>query len=195
MLTCVFQLRQDATLGSRIPTFLTNSTTFDPSVPLRNMSLLWEDLPLNGGGWDGFSLLIDDVEKFRGVATNFSLALLDQSLPHFFRLAVSSSVLCRLRITLTSISSRKTVVWEIIPRRHRSSRTALGLTLRPARHTSLIFLSMDSYLFHFWAVLQKQRPSKLNLRNIVLDGGVRVKLEQKNFHQKYERKKHSTRVM
>ena len=34
-------------------------------------------------------MLIDDVERFRGTATNFSLALLDQSLPHFFRLAVS----------------------------------------------------------------------------------------------------------
>lgn len=53
------------------------------------MTLFWGSLPSNGDGWDGFSLLIDDVERFRGMATNFSLALLDQSLPHFFRLAVS----------------------------------------------------------------------------------------------------------
>jgi hypothetical protein len=53
------------------------------------MTLLWEALPQNSDSWDGFSLLIDDVERFRGIATNFSLALLDQSLPHFFRLAVS----------------------------------------------------------------------------------------------------------
>ena len=84
-----FQLRQDSTLGSGVPYFLTNSTTFDPSIPLRNQTLLWEGLSSNGGGWDGFSLLIDDVEVFHGMATNFSLALLNQSLPHFFRLAVS----------------------------------------------------------------------------------------------------------
>ena len=83
------QLRQDATLGSGIPAFLTNSTTFNPSIPLRNVTLSWEGLPSGGGDWDGFSLLIDDVERFRGTATSFSLALLDQSLPHFFRLAVS----------------------------------------------------------------------------------------------------------
>ena len=62
---------------------------FDPSVPLRNLTLLWEGLPSGSAGWDGFSLLVDDVERFRGTATNFSLALLDQGLPHFFRLAVS----------------------------------------------------------------------------------------------------------
>ena len=40
--------------------------------------------------WDRFSLLIDDVERFCGTAADFSLALLDRSLPHgFFRLAVS----------------------------------------------------------------------------------------------------------
>lgn len=84
------ELRQDATLGSGIPAFLTNSTTFDPSVPLRNMTLLWEGLPSNNNAWDGFSLLVDDVERFRGTASNFSLALLDQSLPHFFRLAFTT---------------------------------------------------------------------------------------------------------
>lgn len=84
------ELRQDATLGSVIPTFLTNSTTFNSSVPLRNTTLFWESLPPNGDSWDGFSLLIDDVERLRGTATNFSLALLDQALPHFFRLAFTS---------------------------------------------------------------------------------------------------------
>lgn len=57
------------------------------------MTLLWEGLPSNSDGWDGFSLLIDDVERLRGTATSFSLALLDQTLPHFFRLAVSQSIL------------------------------------------------------------------------------------------------------
>jgi hypothetical protein len=57
------------------------------------MTLLWEALPSNSDGWDGFSLLIDDVERFRGTATSFSLVLLNQSLPHFFRLAVSRFIL------------------------------------------------------------------------------------------------------
>jgi len=81
------ELRQDATLGSGIPTFLTNSTTFNSSVPLQNHTLLWQSLSSSSDSWDGFSLLVDDVERFRGAATSFSLALLDQSLPHFFRLA------------------------------------------------------------------------------------------------------------
>lgn len=84
------ELRQDATLGSGIPTFLTNSTIFNSSIPLQNKTLFWEGLPSNSDAWDGFSLLIDDVERFRGVATNFSLALLDQALPHFFRLAFTA---------------------------------------------------------------------------------------------------------
>ena len=68
-------------------------------MPLRNLTLLWDRLPPGGDGWDGFSLLIDDVERFRGTATNFSLALLDQGLPHFFRLAVSLSVSPCLRLS------------------------------------------------------------------------------------------------
>ena len=62
-------------------------------MPLRNLTLSWQGLPSASAGWDGFSLLIDDVERFRGTATNFSLAMLDQGLPHFFRLAVSQPIL------------------------------------------------------------------------------------------------------
>lgn len=40
-------------------------------------------------GWNGFSLLVDDVERYMGSALNFSLAGLEAGLPHFFRLAVS----------------------------------------------------------------------------------------------------------
>ena len=44
----------------------------------------------NPDGWNGFALLVDDVERYIGNAVNFSLAALDASVPHFFRLAVSS---------------------------------------------------------------------------------------------------------
>ena len=85
-------------------------------MPLRNLTLLWEGLPSGSAGWDGFSLLIDDVERFRGTATNFSLALLDQGLPHFFRLAVSQAIL--------SIRNFLTCCWST-PASLSSPRTAL----------------------------------------------------------------------
>ena len=86
---CRFELRQDSTFGPSSPTFLTNSKTFDPTMALRNLTLFWESLPSGSAGWDGFLLLIDEVERFRETATKFSLALLDQTIPHFFGLAVS----------------------------------------------------------------------------------------------------------
>lgn len=45
---------------------------------------------LSSQGWNGFSLLVDDVERYMGSALNFSLAGLEAGLPHFFRLAVSA---------------------------------------------------------------------------------------------------------
>jgi len=80
-------LQQDATLGTDLPTFLTNSTTYNSSIPLINQTIIWDSLPM---GWDGFSLLVDDVERLVGAALNFSLAALDANLPHFFRLALTS---------------------------------------------------------------------------------------------------------
>lgn len=50
--------------------------------------------PTNPSGWNGFALLIDDVERFAGDALNFSLAALDATVPHFFRLAVSCKPFC-----------------------------------------------------------------------------------------------------
>ena len=124
-------------------------------MPLRNLTLLWEGLPSGSAGWDGFSLLIDDVERFRGTATNFSLALLDQGLPHFFRLAVSQPILS-IRdsltcgwLTLASLSSQRTGSQEIIPIRLHSSRTGPGPILYLARLTRLILhccLSAARYL-------------------------------------------------
>lgn len=60
-----------------------------------NASLAWESISAanaTGEGWNGFSLLVDDVERYSGAATNFSLAALQllATVPHFFRLAVSS---------------------------------------------------------------------------------------------------------
>ena len=86
----ISQLRRDAPQGSSLPTFLTNSSTYDPSLPLSNQTISWDAIPADSSdGWDGFALLIDDVERFTGNALNFSLASLQEGIPHFFRLAVS----------------------------------------------------------------------------------------------------------
>ncbi|KAJ7487449.1 hypothetical protein B0H11DRAFT_1721030 [Mycena galericulata] len=82
------ELVQDATLGTDLPTFLTNSTTYNPSIPLVNQTLLWDVPP---PGWDGFALLVDDVERYVGAALNFSLAAFQPGIPHFFRLALTSA--------------------------------------------------------------------------------------------------------
>ena len=71
--------------------FLTNSTTFNASIPFANQIISWSPLPDASEGWDGFSLLVDDVERYIGAATNFSLAALKEGIPHFFRLAVNTS--------------------------------------------------------------------------------------------------------
>lgn len=99
----LLQLRRDAPLGSSLPTFLTNSTNFNATLPLLNRTLSWlpissQSADLQAEGWDGFSLLVDDVERYAGSVANYSLdAMIDlgvnvtngQGLVHFFRLAVS----------------------------------------------------------------------------------------------------------
>lgn len=89
ILQTVEELRRDAPLGSDLPTFLTNSTTWNTSIPLANQTLNWQSWP-SGTEWDGYSLLVDDVERYTGTATNFSLKGLDASIPHFFRVAFQS---------------------------------------------------------------------------------------------------------
>jgi hypothetical protein len=79
------QLRQDGPQGSALPTFLTTSTNFNTSVAFINQTISWAT---PDGTWDGFSLLVDDVERYVGPALNISLAAFDPTLPHFFRLAV-----------------------------------------------------------------------------------------------------------
>lgn len=80
---------RDGTSGTQLPTFLTNSSTYNASIPLVNQTILWDVLPDASEGWDGFALLVDDVEQYAGPALNFSLAVLQQGILHFFRLAVS----------------------------------------------------------------------------------------------------------
>lgn len=85
----MLQLQRDGPAGTQLPSFITNSSNFNSSVPLRDQLLQWNTFPAdNSFGWDGFSLLVDDVERLVGDALNFSLAALDASVPHFFRLAV-----------------------------------------------------------------------------------------------------------
>jgi hypothetical protein len=79
----ILQLIGDATQGTGTPTFLANTTDF--KVPLANQTLHWAPLT---DGWDGFSLLVDDVERYVGDALNYSLGGLQTGIPHFFRIAV-----------------------------------------------------------------------------------------------------------
>ncbi|GLB36014.1 putative LCCL domain containing protein [Lyophyllum shimeji] len=87
ILQTVDELRQDGPQGSLLPTFLTNSTNFNASIPFVNQTISWDGLT---GTWDGFALLVDDVERYVGNALNFSLAAFDPTIPHFFRLAFTS---------------------------------------------------------------------------------------------------------
>ncbi|KAJ3490555.1 hypothetical protein NLI96_g1343 [Meripilus lineatus] len=83
-------LRRDGVFRSPLPDFLTNSTTYNASIPLANQTIAWDPLPDPSQGWDGFALLVDDVERYIGSGLNFSLASLKEGIPHFFRLAFTS---------------------------------------------------------------------------------------------------------
>ncbi|KAF8846244.1 hypothetical protein BDN67DRAFT_891173 [Paxillus ammoniavirescens] len=86
-------LVRDGPTGSPLPTFLTNSSTYSAAATLTNQTISWADIPseLASQGWNGFSLLVDDVERYAGNALNYSLAALESGLPHFFRLAYVSN--------------------------------------------------------------------------------------------------------
>ncbi|KAF8898891.1 hypothetical protein BD779DRAFT_1486077 [Infundibulicybe gibba] len=81
------ELRQDAPLGSALPMFLTNASNYNVLIPFVNQTIAWAPLPAD---WDGFALLVDDVERYVGSALTFSLAAFNASVPHFFRLAYTS---------------------------------------------------------------------------------------------------------
>jgi hypothetical protein len=76
-------------LGSDLPVWLTNSTTYNSTIPFANQTIGWEALIEE---WSGFALLVDDVQRYAGTALNFSLASLNASIPHFFRLAVNADI-------------------------------------------------------------------------------------------------------
>ena len=92
------QLQGDGASGSAMPSFITNSTNWNTSMSLQNQTVSWAPLPATGG-WDGFSLIVDDVERYTGTALNFSLAALQSGLPHFLRLAVSQPPIVAVRST------------------------------------------------------------------------------------------------
>ncbi|TDL28594.1 LCCL domain-containing protein [Rickenella mellea] len=83
-------LRRDAPLGSDLPSFMTNATNYNSSIPFLNQTIFWNAITDTDDGWDGFALLVDDVERYTGAALNFSLAALAEGIPHFFRLALQS---------------------------------------------------------------------------------------------------------
>jgi hypothetical protein len=59
---------------------------YNKSIPVVNQTIQWGP---PATGWDSFALLVDDVERYVGTASNYSLAGLNATIPHFFRLAVS----------------------------------------------------------------------------------------------------------
>lgn len=76
------ELVGDGATGSPLPIFLTNATNFAAGQTL----VTWE--AIEGtlvGQWDGFALIVDDVLAWTGTATNFSMAALDQTIPHYLR--------------------------------------------------------------------------------------------------------------
>ncbi|KAF8203711.1 hypothetical protein BJ912DRAFT_870968 [Pholiota molesta] len=88
ILQTVSDLRQDAPIGTDLPVWLTTAATYNASIPFFNQTIQWAALI---DGWDGFALLVDDVQRYAGPALNFSLASLNATIPHFFRLAYTSS--------------------------------------------------------------------------------------------------------
>ncbi|KAG6381055.1 hypothetical protein JVT61DRAFT_5451 [Boletus reticuloceps] len=86
-------LVNDGPTGSPLPTFLTSSSNYNAAITLANQTISWAPIPgnLSSQGWNAFSLLVDDVERYVGSALNFSLAGLEGGLPHFFRLAYASN--------------------------------------------------------------------------------------------------------
>ncbi|KAH7885912.1 hypothetical protein F5I97DRAFT_2023720 [Phlebopus sp. FC_14] len=92
ILQTVADLARDGPTGSPLPTFLTNSTTYNATLALANQTISWAGIPsdIASQGWNGFALLVDDVERFTGIAVNYSLGGLEGGLPHFLRLAYTT---------------------------------------------------------------------------------------------------------
>jgi len=85
------ELVRDGALGTDRPVFVSNSTTWNSSIPLHNQTISWELIPNDGNQWDSFSLMVDDVERLLANVTDFGLLGLQEGLPHYFRLAYSKN--------------------------------------------------------------------------------------------------------
>ncbi|GAA5986746.1 hypothetical protein JCM11641_007760 [Rhodosporidiobolus odoratus] len=82
----------DGALGTSLPIFLTNSTNFAQAATDGFVSWMSPtDAATEGEGWNGFALLVDDVLRQTGTATNFSLAGLEAGVVHYFRLAYQNA--------------------------------------------------------------------------------------------------------
>ena len=105
-------------------------------MSLQNQTIFWSALP-SGEGWDGFSLLVDDVERYVGVALNYSLASLQLDIPHFFRIAVRSilDLPCAFELTGASVGSLQIPgQWGTIRCLRLYGQTGRGQILSPALH-------------------------------------------------------------
>jgi hypothetical protein len=77
------KLQRDAALDTSIPTLVTNSTNWGGFVDAAfvNSSLLWNAIPSElASDWNGFSLLVDDVERYVGTGTS------EQHIPTLLRM-------------------------------------------------------------------------------------------------------------
>lgn len=85
----------DGTIGSALPSFLTNSTNFASYVA--DGFVAWNPISPEGSaqGYDSFALLVDDVYRYSGTATNFTLDGLDKNLVHYFRCVRARSFCAR----------------------------------------------------------------------------------------------------
>ncbi|KAL5641463.1 hypothetical protein ACGC1H_001819 [Rhizoctonia solani] len=82
------ELRRDAPLGSSLPSFVTNSSAVISG--LANASINWDVISSelsDSEGWNGFSLLVDDVQRLADDSISYSLSGLQAGVTHFFRLA------------------------------------------------------------------------------------------------------------
>lgn len=69
------ELRRDAALGSDLPSLVTNASNWgDVAGELfSRAALVWKGVPAElESQWNGFSLLVDDVERYTGTATSES---------------------------------------------------------------------------------------------------------------------------
>ncbi|KAH7345199.1 hypothetical protein B0J17DRAFT_638788 [Rhizoctonia solani] len=82
------ELRRDAPLESPLPSFVTNSSSTISN--LTNTSISWNAISselLDSEGWNGFSLLVDDVQRLTSDSLSYTLSGLQTGVTHFFRLA------------------------------------------------------------------------------------------------------------